>query len=154
MEKFNWVFIPVLNPDGYVYTWKNNKTRMWRKNRSHTPSQLSLFNKTGNQLCIGTDINRNFDLKWGGKLIRKEILRPILAKKNRNIINMGSTSKLIIAKFCIKNGRTSQKIIIYFFNPNFIFSLHCHRRIFLFLLTESKFRQIFFFVCVQFVFYD
>jgi carboxypeptidase T len=43
-----WV-VPVVNPDGYQYTWSNN--RYWRKNRrgSH-----------------GVDLNRNWDLAWGG----------------------------------------------------------------------------------------
>ncbi|KAL2087972.1 hypothetical protein ACEWY4_016800 [Coilia grayii] len=46
---------PVLNLDGYTYTWKDNTTRLWRKNRS--PG-------TGCN-CTGTDLNRNFDAFWG-----------------------------------------------------------------------------------------
>ena len=31
----NYIIVPVVNPDGYAYTWSNN--RMWRKNRSKSP---------------------------------------------------------------------------------------------------------------------
>ncbi|KAG8431456.1 hypothetical protein GDO86_018652 [Hymenochirus boettgeri] len=44
--------IPVFNIDGYVWTWTHN--RMWRKNRSPSP----------NSKCIGTDLNRNFNIAW------------------------------------------------------------------------------------------
>ena len=44
---------PVLNPDGYEYTWSTE--RMWRKNRS-----------TGNGVCLGVDLNRNYDADWSG----------------------------------------------------------------------------------------
>ncbi|KAK2856826.1 hypothetical protein Q5P01_005561 [Channa striata] len=44
--------LPVMNPDGYLYTWTTN--RMWRKNRS--------VKKTSP--CIGVDLNRNFDANW------------------------------------------------------------------------------------------
>lgn len=33
----NYIIVPVVNPDGYVYTWTTN--RMWRKNRSRSPSR-------------------------------------------------------------------------------------------------------------------
>ncbi|XP_056157102.1 carboxypeptidase O-like [Lampris incognitus] len=46
---------PVLNVDGYVYTWKND-TRLWRKSRSPGPEGCA---------CSGTDLNRNFDANWG-----------------------------------------------------------------------------------------
>uniref|UniRef100_UPI0037E97C72 carboxypeptidase B2 n=1 Tax=Semicossyphus pulcher TaxID=241346 RepID=UPI0037E97C72 len=44
--------LPVMNPDGYHYTWTTN--RMWRKNRSASRSSS----------CIGVDLNRNFDANW------------------------------------------------------------------------------------------
>ncbi len=49
-----WV-IPVVNPDGYQYSWSSN--RYWRKNRrgSH-----------------GVDLNRNFSVAWGGSGSSKE----------------------------------------------------------------------------------
>jgi len=46
----DWYFMPVVNPDGYVFSWTN--TRMWRKNRRRFGS------------CYGVDINRNFDFRW------------------------------------------------------------------------------------------
>lgn len=46
-----WI-IPITNPDGYRYTWTNN--RMWRKNRRLV---------TGS--TYGVDLNRNFAKGWG-----------------------------------------------------------------------------------------
>ncbi|MBI5762960.1 MAG: hypothetical protein HZA51_05480 [Planctomycetes bacterium] len=43
---------PVVNPDGYVYTWTT--TRLWRKNRR--------ANAGGS---FGVDLNRNFGYQWG-----------------------------------------------------------------------------------------
>ncbi len=45
--------IPVVNPDGFVYTWTTN--RMWRKNRRNN----------GNG-TFGIDLNRNWSVEWGG----------------------------------------------------------------------------------------
>ncbi|KAM4859817.1 carboxypeptidase B2 [Thomomys bottae] len=47
----DFYIMPVINVDGYDYTWKKN--RMWRKNRS--------LHK--NNPCVGTDLNRNFASK-------------------------------------------------------------------------------------------
>ncbi|XP_036400579.1 carboxypeptidase B2 [Megalops cyprinoides] len=44
--------LPVMNPDGYKYTWTKN--RMWRKNRSRQEDSF----------CVGADLNRNFDANW------------------------------------------------------------------------------------------
>jgi hypothetical protein len=50
-------FIPIVNPDGYVYneTTNPNGGGMWRKNR-HAP--------VGG--CYGVDLNRNYGVQWGG----------------------------------------------------------------------------------------
>lgn len=44
-----WWIIPVMNPDGYEYTWTNY--RLWRKNRRSS---------------YGVDLNRNWGYHWGG----------------------------------------------------------------------------------------
>lgn len=44
--------VPVVNPDGYEYSWTND--RMWRKNRRQFSN------------CVGVDLNRNFaSSNWG-----------------------------------------------------------------------------------------
>ena len=56
-SKVKWIVIPVLNPDGYVYTW--TRDRMWRKNRN---PRAGRFGRRG---CVGVDLNRNYDIEWG-----------------------------------------------------------------------------------------
>ena len=46
-----YIIIPVVNPDGYTFTWSGN--RLWRKNMA--PGILGK----------GVDLNRNFDDHWG-----------------------------------------------------------------------------------------
>jgi murein tripeptide amidase MpaA len=48
------IVVPILNPDGYVYTWTTN--RNWRKNRRLV---------TGT--TYGVDLNRNWGYQWGGE---------------------------------------------------------------------------------------
>ena len=49
------VFVfPVMNPDGYLYSWSTN--RLWRKNRR--------LNSGGS---YGVDLNRNWGWQWGGQ---------------------------------------------------------------------------------------
>lgn len=50
-ERYEWYFVPVLNVDGFVYTWSTD--RLWRKTRR--PSDHNL-------LCHGADPNRNWDM--------------------------------------------------------------------------------------------
>jgi carboxypeptidase A2 len=52
VDKYEWHYIPLSNPDGYEWTWVDD--RLWRKNRSPN---------TGSA-CVGTDLNRNFDHFW------------------------------------------------------------------------------------------
>ncbi|XP_062981317.1 carboxypeptidase B2 [Elgaria multicarinata webbii] len=55
LQQLDVYVMPVMNVDGYDYTWTTN--RMWRKSRS----------LHDNNVCIGTDLNRNFDAGWCGK---------------------------------------------------------------------------------------
>uniref|UniRef100_A0A8C9NKD5 Carboxypeptidase B2 n=1 Tax=Serinus canaria TaxID=9135 RepID=A0A8C9NKD5_SERCA len=56
LEHFDFYVMPVINVDGYEYTWSHPSNRLWRKSRS----------SHGNSKCIGTDMNRNFDAHWCG----------------------------------------------------------------------------------------
>jgi len=46
-------YVPIVNPDGYVFAWTNN--RMWRKNR-----------KLNSDRTYGVDLNRNWKSGFGG----------------------------------------------------------------------------------------
>ncbi len=54
VDRVEWFIIPVLNPDGYEFTWTTN--RMWRKNRRPEPR---------GPLYMGVDPNRNYGVGWG-----------------------------------------------------------------------------------------
>jgi len=49
-QNFDWYFFPVFNPDGYKATFVVD--RMWRKTRQPFG------------VCLGTDLNRNWDSHW------------------------------------------------------------------------------------------
>ncbi|XP_061180741.1 carboxypeptidase A2-like [Saccostrea echinata] len=53
LDKFDWYFIPMMNPDGYNFSKQN---RLWRKNR-----RVNVVSS-----CPGVDLNRNFAADWGG----------------------------------------------------------------------------------------
>ncbi|KAK6278295.1 hypothetical protein J4Q44_G00391900 [Coregonus suidteri] len=58
LQNLDFYVTPVLNIDGYVYSWLNKslQTRLWRKSRSPPPEGCS---------CYGVDLNRNFNVNWG-----------------------------------------------------------------------------------------
>jgi carboxypeptidase T len=49
-----WIVF-ALNPDGFEYDLGGNPYRAWRKNRQPTPGTTR----------VGTDLNRNYDYRWG-----------------------------------------------------------------------------------------
>jgi len=53
LEKFEFHILPILNPDGYAYSWRTD--RLWRKTRSFS---------IGSIICRGADANRNFDINF------------------------------------------------------------------------------------------
>lgn len=51
LDKVDYVFVNVVNVDGYIYTW--DEDRLWRKNRRYV-----------NYTCTGIDLNRNYPYNW------------------------------------------------------------------------------------------
>lgn len=52
LENLDFLFLPLMNPDGYTYTWTNE--RLWRKNKQ----------QTFNPRCQGIDIDHSFDFHF------------------------------------------------------------------------------------------
>ncbi|CAH8529251.1 unnamed protein product [Dicrocoelium dendriticum] len=53
LNDYQFIVVPLVNPDGYAYT--HTTDRLWRKNRSRRHGES----------CVGVDLNRNFPLNWG-----------------------------------------------------------------------------------------
>lgn len=51
LDSVEIVIVPIVNPDGYDFTWTNS--RLWRKNR-----------RENGPLSHGVDLNRNFNVHW------------------------------------------------------------------------------------------
>ena len=58
LEMYDWIIVPVVNPDGYEFSHTDD--RMWRKNRGKSKSLLNIISN-----CRGIDLNRNFGYNWG-----------------------------------------------------------------------------------------
>ncbi len=54
LDEMEWVFLPMVNPDGFDFTWTDQ--RFWRKNKRMIDDRL-----------FGVDLNRNWDFEWGGR---------------------------------------------------------------------------------------
>jgi murein tripeptide amidase MpaA len=94
-----WI-VGSLNPDGYVFSWTNN--RQWRKNRKNPPSGST---------CFGVDCNRNFPDHWGqggsstnpcddtymGTSAGSEVEVAAVVGKFREITGTPANSRIILA---------------------------------------------------------
>ncbi|MGH7243985.1 MAG: M14 family zinc carboxypeptidase [Phycisphaerales bacterium] len=54
LDRYEFVFVPIVNPDGYEITW--NSDRYWRKNARTISPPVQI---------VGVDLNRNWSVGWG-----------------------------------------------------------------------------------------
>jgi hypothetical protein len=54
LDRYEIVFVPIVNPDGYEITWTSN--RYWRKNARTVSPPVQV---------VGVDLNRNWSVGWG-----------------------------------------------------------------------------------------
>ncbi|TNN55662.1 Carboxypeptidase O [Liparis tanakae] len=116
LKNLDFYVTPVLNIDGYVYSWKDNTTRLWRKNRSPGPSGCS---------CIGVDLNRNFDANWATVGVSPDCCsniycgsRPTSEPEAQAVTYFVGTQKEDFLCFLTIHSY-SQLLLIPYGNPNF-----------------------------------
>ena len=56
LDSVRFIIAPMMNPDGYEYSFPSRLRRFWRKNRNPNPGFT----------CNGVDLNRNWSFAWGG----------------------------------------------------------------------------------------
>lgn len=56
LKTMSFTFLPVVNVDGYAYSWDHD--RLWRKNRQVVSTAKQ------DEGCFGIDLNRNWGYKW------------------------------------------------------------------------------------------
>ena len=60
VDHHEFLFVPILNPDGYEFTWTAGQ-RLWRKNRRPNNNNPA----GGCASAFGVDLNRNWGHQWG-----------------------------------------------------------------------------------------
>jgi len=131
IEKLDWYFLPVSNPDGYIYNTPflnkcvNDFRKMWRKNRQPSGNNSS---------CIGTDLNRNWDFDMQNIRVEQVWKGNDVAfmKRNSEIENHCENSFEGLTPFSAPETRNMQNFILnYKDNIKFFNTIHCCAQILL-----------------------
>jgi len=105
VDAFEWTIIPIVNADGYVYTWTDD--RMWRKNRRQNEGSP----------CYGVDTNRNWDYEWGG-----EGASPVACTDTYyGTAGFSEPEETAVANLITKNGRVQFYIDFHMYGSLFMY---------------------------------
>lgn len=96
LDAFEWHIVPVLNVDGFEFSWSADRWGNWRKTRSMHQENIVAkseceLNRPPEQceICVGTDPNRNWAFEWGGEGQKSDIcsgnyLGPVAFSEKEN----------------------------------------------------------------------
>ncbi|CAF4783921.1 unnamed protein product [Rotaria sp. Silwood1] len=66
IDKYDFYFMPVVNPDGYAYTHDDVKT-IWDTQEQQDQQRMWRKNRRPHSECPGVDLNRNFPFAWDNR---------------------------------------------------------------------------------------
>jgi hypothetical protein len=96
LDKVEVIVIPVVNPDGYEYTYAPSGDRYWRKNRRNNGGS-----------CAGVDLNRNWGSDWnGGQSTSNDPCSEVYVGP----ASMSEPEVQALANYCLEHGDIKAQI--------------------------------------------
>ena len=96
LDRVEVIVIPIVNPDGYAFTYEAGGDRYWRKNRRDNGGS-----------CAGVDLNRNWGSDWnGGQSTSNDPCSDIYVGPS----SMSEPEVQALANFCLNHGNIKAQI--------------------------------------------
>ena len=102
LDRVEVIVIPIINPDGYEYTYAPGGYRFWRKNR-----------RVNGGACDGVDLNRNWGSDWnGGESTSTDPCSDVYVGPS----SMSEPEVQALADYCLSHGNIRAQIDFHSFS--------------------------------------
>ncbi|MBI68968.1 MAG: hypothetical protein CMJ38_02930 [Phycisphaerae bacterium] len=96
LDRVEVIVIPIVNPDGYAFTYEQGGDRYWRKNRRDNGGS-----------CAGVDLNRNWGSDWnGGQSTSNDPCSDVYVGPS----SMSEPEVQALANYCLNHGNIKAQI--------------------------------------------
>lgn len=96
LDRLEVIVVPIVNPDGYAFTYEAGGNRFWRKNRRDNAGS-----------CEGVDLNRNWGADWnGGQSTSNDPCSDIYVGPS----SMSEPEVQALANYCLNHGNIVAQI--------------------------------------------
>ena len=96
LDRVEVIVIPIVNPDGYAFTYEAGGDRYWRKNRRDNGGS-----------CAGVDLNRNWGSDWnGGQSTSNDPCSDVYVGPS----SMSEPEVQALANYCLNHGNIKAQI--------------------------------------------
>ncbi len=96
LDRVEIIVIPIVNPDGYAFTYEQGGDRYWRKNRRDNGGS-----------CAGVDLNRNWGSDWnGGQSTSNDPCSDVYVGPS----SMSEPEVQALANYCLNHGNIKAQI--------------------------------------------